>query len=75
MGQLPWPLVILLCLTLGLAPFAPPHVVEKLTMLFEGRLRQPVDWFDFLLHGSPWILAALKVLLTILPGKAAPRRV
>ena len=32
-----WTIVILACATLGLAPFNPPHIVEKLGMLsFEG---------------------------------------
>lgn len=63
--QLPWSLVLLLCLTIGLAPFAPPHVVEKLKMLARGDLRRPLDWFDLALHGAPWVLAAVKALLTI----------
>jgi hypothetical protein len=60
LDQLPWGLVILLALTLGLAPFRPPHIVEKLQMLFQGTLRRPVDWFDLCLHGAPWLLLALK---------------
>lgn len=58
--DLPWALVVVLCLTLGLAPFAPPHVLEKLTMLFEGQLSRPIDWFDLVLHGSPWALLVFK---------------
>jgi hypothetical protein len=58
--QVPWPLVILAALTLGLAPFRPPHVVEKLQMLFRGTLVRPVDWFDLALHGAPWLLVILK---------------
>ena len=57
---LSWPIVILLCLTLGLAPFAPPHIWEKLQMLAQGRLVRPLDWFDLLLHAAPWILLLLK---------------
>jgi len=60
LDQIPWGLVILLALTLGLAPFRPPHIVEKLQMLFQGTLRRPVDWFDLCLHGAPWLLLALK---------------
>ena len=58
--QIPWGLVILLALTLGLAPFRPPHVWEKLQMLFRGTLTRPIDWFDFCLHGAPWVLLVLK---------------
>ena len=62
LDQIPWVLVILLALTLGLAPFRPPHIVEKLQMLFQGTLRRPVDWFDLCLHGAPWVLILLKAL-------------
>lgn len=58
--QLPWTLVILGCLTLGLAPFNPPHIAEKLGMLARGELRRPIDWFDLLFHAIPWAIAAAK---------------
>ena len=48
--QLPWLVVVFLCLTLGLAPFNPPHIVEKLQMLSRGELVRPLDWFDFVFH-------------------------
>lgn len=59
------PLIVLIAiaLTLGLAPFSPqPHVVEKLHMLFSGSLTRPIDIFDLLLHGVPWILLAIKLM-------------
>ncbi|MBL4586851.1 MAG: hypothetical protein JKX84_07345 [Flavobacteriales bacterium] len=45
-------------LTLGLAPFAPePHIVGKLTWVLGGAVgMKPMDWFDFVLHGSPWVM-------------------
>ena len=58
--QVPWSLAILAALTLGLAPFRPPHLVEKLQMLFRGDLVRPIDWFDLALHGTPWLLVILK---------------
>ena len=58
--QVPWSLAVLAALTLGLAPFRPPHVVEKLQMLFRGNLVRPIDWFDLALHGAPWLLLVLK---------------
>ena len=61
-----WGIIIVLCATLGLAPFSPPHVIEKLSMLFEGRLIKPIDWLDLFLHGFPWILLLLKVLTFML---------
>jgi hypothetical protein len=59
-SQLHWGLVIILCVTLGLAPFSPPHIVEKVSMLVKGNLIRPVDWFDLFYHGFPWILLILK---------------
>ena len=60
--SLSWPLVIILTLTLGLAPFTPePHLLEKVTMLFNGDLSKPIDIFDLFLHGTPWVLFFLKV--------------
>lgn len=58
--RLPWSLVVVLCLTLGLAPFTPPHVIEKLSMLARGELSRAIDWLDLFLHGAPWLLLAAK---------------
>ncbi|OGW18924.1 MAG: RND transporter [Nitrospirae bacterium GWC2_57_13] len=63
-SDLPWSMVILVCLTLGLAPFSPPHIWEKLQMLFAGTLTKPLDWFDLLLHGAPWIVLILKAVIS-----------
>ncbi len=63
--NLDWILVIVACLTLGLAPFTPPHIVEKLQMLTKGKLVKPIDWFDLLFHGVPWALLILKAALTV----------
>ena len=55
---------IVLCLTLGLAPFFPePHVVEKLRWVARGAEgMRPIDWFDLVFHGAPWVvLAAIAV--------------
>ena len=62
-NNVPWAVVILLCLTLGLAPFRPPHIWEKLCMLMHGELHRPLDIFDLFLHATPWILLLLKLLL------------
>lgn len=63
---LPWGLLLIACLTIGLAPFAPPHIVEKLQMLADGTLERPIDWFDMLMHGTPWILTLAKALALLL---------
>ncbi len=56
-------LIILACLLLGLAPFTPePHIWEKLKMLFNGTLVRPMDIFDLLLHGTPFVVLVLKLV-------------
>ncbi|MDA8424043.1 MAG: hypothetical protein M0Z89_11985 [Nitrospiraceae bacterium] len=64
-AKLPWGMLILVCLTLGLAPFAPPHIWEKLQMLAKGQLVRPIDWFDLVLHGTPWVLLIMKVIVSL----------
>jgi len=66
--RVPWLGVVALCLTVGLAPFAPPHIWEKLQMLFAGRLSRPIDWFDLFLHGAPWVLLVAKATAALLAG-------
>jgi hypothetical protein len=65
LSSLPWGLLIVACLTIGLAPFNPPHIWEKLQMLSRGRLVRPLDWFDFFLHGTPWLLLILKSVFSV----------
>jgi hypothetical protein len=64
-SSLPWGLLIIACLTIGLAPFNPPHIWEKLQMLSRGRLVRPLDWFDLFLHGTPWLLLVLKAVFSV----------
>jgi hypothetical protein len=49
---------LIFSLTLGLAPFYPePHILGKVKWLLGGAVgMQPMDWFDLLLHGTPWLL-------------------
>jgi hypothetical protein len=55
--------LLIIALTLGLAPFVPvPHIVEKLGMLANGTLSKPIDIFDLLLHGTPWVLLGIKLV-------------
>ncbi len=65
-SKMPWVLIILACLTLGLAPFSPPHIWEKLQMLSKGHLVRPIDWFDLVLHGTPWVLLILKGIVSLI---------
>ncbi len=69
-GKIPLFLLVVACLTLGLAPFTPePHVWEKLKMLVAGALVRPVDIFDLLLHGSPWLLLFIKLYFVFVDRK------
>jgi len=48
---------------MALAPFVPePHLWEKLKMLSRGELTRPLDIFDLLLHATPLVVLALKLL-------------
>ncbi len=51
------PRFLLASLTLGLAPFAPPHILGKVKWVLGGATgMQLMDWFDLVLHGTPWVL-------------------
>ncbi|PLX84732.1 MAG: RND transporter [Desulfuromonas sp.] len=68
--DIPYPVLIVLVVALGLAPFVPePHLVEKVRMLLSGALRRPVDIFDLLFHLLPVILLGLKLATEGLPGR------
>ena len=62
LDRIPLQILIIVSLTLGLAPFVPePHIWEKLRMLAAGQLSRPIDIFDLVLHGTPWVLLGLKL--------------
>ena len=69
LNKLPWSILIFLCLTLGLASFFPPHLFEKIKMLLEGQLVRPIDWFDLVMHATPWVFVVLKLLMTAIPHR------
>lgn len=64
-------IVILACLTLGLAPFYPePHIWGKLKWVWGGAVgMQALDWFDILLHGLPWLLLLRLILIKVVQKK------
>ena len=69
-SRLPWWLVIVGSLSLGLAPFQPaPHLLEKLSMLAAGTLHRPIDIFDLFMHGTFPLLLLLKTIVTVLRSK------
>jgi len=60
--KIPLRTLIIVSLFLGFAPFFPePHIWEKLKMLVAGELVRPIDIFDLLFHGLPWLLLGLKL--------------
>lgn len=63
-----WRLVILLCLTLGLAPFFPePHFFGKVKWILGGAEgMNPMDWFDTVLHGFPYVLLIRLIIIKVL---------
>ncbi len=63
-----WKLLLLLCLTLGLAPFFPePHIWGKLKWLAGGAHgMKAMDWFDLLFHGLPFLLFLRFFLLKLI---------
>ena len=69
LARIPWTVLLPVAVVLGLAPFRPePHLVEKLRMLVAGQLIKPIDIFDLLMHGTPLLLVAGKLLA----GRATP---
>jgi hypothetical protein len=62
-----WRIVILLCLTLGLAPFFPePHIVGKLRWIAGGAHGMGFrDYFDLVLHGFPFLLLIRLIYLKL----------
>ena len=70
-----WKLFLIASLTLGLAPFNPPHIVGKIQWILGGNAfsgefaMQPQDWFDVLLHGTPWVLLMISAGLNLFKKK------
>ena len=64
-----WRLVLLACLTLGLAPYFPePHLWGKLRWVAGGANGMaPMDWFDLVFHGLPWIFLLRLIFLKLKP--------
>lgn len=60
-----WRILILLCLTLGLAPYLPePHLWGKLRWVAGGAEgMQAMDYFDLLFHAAPFLLLIRRVLI------------
>ena len=63
-----WRTVIILCLTLGLAPFFPePHIFGKVKWILGGAEgMKPMDWFDVALHGLPYVMLVRLIIIKTL---------
>ncbi|MGY8885817.1 MAG: hypothetical protein ACKVGT_03290 [Flavobacteriales bacterium] len=60
-------IIILACLTLGLAPYSPePHLFGKLRWISGGAIGMTFsDWFDVFLHGTPFVLLIRIIFIRI----------
>jgi hypothetical protein len=73
--QYNWKLFLIASLTLGLAPFNPPHLLGKIQWILGGNAfsgenaMQFQDYFDVLLHGLPWILLIVSGILHLFKKK------
>ena len=71
LDKLPWPIIAVLCIAPGLAPFAPePHIAEKIRMLINGDLKKVIDIFDLIFHSLPFILLFVKIIYTYITPKS-----
>ncbi len=61
-------LALVASLTLGLAPFFPePHLFGKIRWVMGGAVgMQPMDWFDLIMHGAPFIWLAYEMGMVVL---------
>jgi hypothetical protein len=59
-----WKIIVILCLTLGLAPYFPePHIVGKIRWIAGGATGMKLmDWFDTVIHGFPFILLIIFIV-------------
>lgn len=66
-----WRIIVLLCLTLGLAPFFPePHIWGKIKWIAGGAVgMKPADWFDLLFHGFPFLLLIRLLVREVIKSK------
>ncbi|WP_159946655.1 hypothetical protein [Polaribacter septentrionalilitoris] len=70
-----WKLFLMASLTLGLAPFNPPHIWGKIQWILGGNAfsgkdaMQAQDWFDVVLHGTPWVFLIISLVLNLIKKK------
>jgi hypothetical protein len=61
-------ITVILCLTLGLAPFQPePHLFGKIRWVLGGAKGMAlIDWFDLVLHAAPFVVLFYFIISDIL---------
>ncbi len=65
LNNIPTPMLFVVALFLGLAPFTPePHLWQKINMLFDASLTKPIDIFDLFMHGTPLVLLIIKLFIS-----------
>jgi len=70
-----WKLFLIASLTLGLAPYREPYIWAKIKLLLSGNAFSGehaitgIDWFDVLLHGTPWVLLITSGVLHLFKKK------
>ena len=63
LDKIPYSILIIFTIVMFVAPIKPiPHVIEKILMLTNGTLSQPLDIFDLFYHLFPLMLLVLKVV-------------
>lgn len=57
-------IVVIACLTLGLAPFSPePHIWGKLKWIAGGGNGMGLmDYWDTIMHGTPWLILIILIV-------------
>ncbi|NVK48787.1 MAG: hypothetical protein HWE09_03395 [Cyclobacteriaceae bacterium] len=62
-----WGTVLILTMTLGLAPFFPePHFFGKVRWVLGGAVGMKlIDWGDLIFHGFPWVLLVRLSIITL----------
>lgn len=63
LDSIPYSLLIIIAVFMAVAPLFPaPHLVEKLIMLKNGTLNSTIDIFDLILHSTPLLILAAKLV-------------
>lgn len=62
LDKIPYSILTVFSIVMLLVPFKPmPHALEKLIMLKNGTLNNPMDIFDLIYHTAPAILLTIKI--------------